>query len=126
MPEKRSGSQWPEKLIPLMFQSAQGLSFLKRSGSGGKELKIPTKGDVYGRMWDKDSYETALDATLEREYQKNLILQAIKAGATAPRTIREKIGLDLKRISYLIADMEKTNMVAFTGMEDRIPVFAAL
>ena len=92
----------------------------------GKEHKITTKGDVYGRPWDTDSFEKALDTTLEREYQKNLILQAVKAGATAPRTIRDKIGLDLKRISYMLADMEKTSMVEFTGMEDGIPVFAAL
>ena len=41
-------------------------------------------------------------------------------------TIKEKIGLDLGRISYLLADMEKTNMVQFTGMNDNIPVFTAL
>jgi hypothetical protein len=92
----------------------------------GKEYKIITKGDVYGRPWDKDSYENVLNRTLEREYHKNLILTAIQAGATAPRTIAQKIGLDLKWISYLLADMERTNMVEFKGMEDRKPVFAAL
>jgi predicted transcriptional regulator len=92
----------------------------------GKEVKITTKGDVYGRKWDVESFETILDAVLEREYQKNLIYKAVKEGHTCVRDIHDKIGLDLKRISYLLADLEKTNKVEFTGMKDRIPVFAVL
>ena len=92
----------------------------------GKEIKITTKGDVYGRQWDVESFETILDAVLEREYQKNLIYKAVKEGHTSVRDIRNKIGIDLKRISYLLADLEKTNKVEFTGMKDRIPVFSVL
>jgi predicted transcriptional regulator len=92
----------------------------------GKEITITSKGDVYGRKWDVESFETILDAVLEREYQKNLIYQAVKEGYTSVRDINQKIGLDLKRISYLLADLEKTNKVEFTGMKDRIPVFAVL
>jgi hypothetical protein len=55
-----------------------------------------------------------------------LIYQAVKEGYTSVRDINQKIGLDLKRISYLLADLEKTNKVEFTGMKDRIPVFAVL
>ena len=92
----------------------------------GKEYKVTTQGDVYGRKWDTDSYESVMDSVLEREYHKNLILQAIKADCTSVRSIKDKIGLDLGRISYLLADMEKTNMVQFSGMKDNIPVFTAL
>jgi predicted transcriptional regulator len=92
----------------------------------GKELKITTGGDVYGRQWDVDSYETILDSVIEREYQKNLIYQAVKEGYTSVRDISGKIGIELKRVSYLLADLEKTNKVEFKGMEDRIPVFAVL
>jgi predicted transcriptional regulator len=81
---------------------------------------------VYGRKWDTETYESVLDAVLKREYQKNLIYQAIKDGSTSVRDINEKIGLDLKRISYLLADLEKTNKVEFAGMEDSKPVFAVL
>ena len=92
----------------------------------GKELKITTDGDVYGRKWDKDSFESILDSVLEREFQMNLICQAIKDGCKSVRDISAKIGLNLMRISYLMADMEKRNMVEFTGMEDSKPVFAVL
>ena len=92
----------------------------------GKEVKITTKGDVYGRPWDVESYEMILHKELEREYQKNLIMLAIKKGFTSVRDISAEIGIDLLRISYLLADLEKTNMVEFTGMQDHKPVFAVL
>ncbi|MBT8356186.1 MAG: hypothetical protein KJO61_00305, partial [Deltaproteobacteria bacterium] len=82
--------------------------------------------DVYGRKWDKDSFESILDSTLEREYQMHLIYQVIKDGCRSVRDINAKTGLELTRISYLMADMEKRNMVEFTGMEDSKPVFEAL
>jgi len=92
----------------------------------GKEVRITTKGDVYGRQWDVKKYEGVLFEMLEREYHKNLIYLAIKQGCTNVRTISEKTGLEILRISYLLADMERISMVEFTGMEDSKPVFAAL
>jgi len=92
----------------------------------GKEVKIIKNGDVYGRSWDLEKYESILDSVLAREYYKNMIYLAIKDGFTSVREINKKIGLDLVLISRLIADMEKTNKVEFTGMENKIPVFAAL
>jgi len=92
----------------------------------GKEVKLTTKGDVYGRKWDLEQYESVINSMLEREYYKNLIYQAIKEGCTSVRDISKRIGLELNKVSYLLADLEKTNMIEFTGMEDRKPVFAAL
>ena len=92
----------------------------------GKEVKIVANGDVYGRKWDTEKYETVLDEALEREYHKNLIYTAIKSGCRSVREVSEKTGLGLQRISYLLADLEKTNLVEFKGMEDSKPVFAAL
>jgi len=92
----------------------------------GKQVHITAKGDVYGRPWDPAGFESILDAALEREYHISLILEALKEGCTAPRDIRRRIGLDLKRISYLLADMEKRSLVEFKGMEACKPIFAAL
>jgi len=92
----------------------------------GKEVKITTKGDVYGRKWDQQSYETELDNVLKREFHKSLIYEAIQAGYTSVRAIGDRTGLELMRISNLLADMEKNNMVAFQGMENKVPVFSPL
>jgi hypothetical protein len=92
----------------------------------GKEVQITTKGDVYGRQWDEASYESIMDRTLEKEYHKNLIVQAIKDGCQMPRDISARIGLDLQRVSFLLTDLEKARQVEFKGMEACKPVFAAL
>ena len=92
----------------------------------GKEIKITSEGDVYHRTWDPDQYESLLDSILEREYHKNLIYQAVKQDCTSVREISERTRLDLQRVSYLLADLEKTNMVVFTGVENSIPAFAAI
>jgi hypothetical protein len=92
----------------------------------GKEHKIVSHGDVYGRPWDTQRFRTVMDEMLEREYHKNLIYLAIREGASAVRPIAARTGLPLRRISHLLADLEKTNRVEFKGMQDKKPVFAAL
>jgi predicted transcriptional regulator len=91
----------------------------------GKEVKLTTGGDVYGRKWDTQEYESVIDGMLEREYLKNLIYQAIKEGCKSVRDVSQRLGLEIKKVSYLLADLEKTNRVEFKCMEDRKPVFAA-
>ncbi len=91
----------------------------------GKEVKITRSGDVYGRRWDAGAYEALLDKVLEREYQANLILRAIRQGCSSPREIRDRTGMQLQRISFLLADMEKKGLVQFKGMQACKPVFAA-
>jgi hypothetical protein len=105
----------------LMTVSAENLRWLV-----SKELKITAQGDVYGRRWDTDAYETIMDSVLEREYHKNLIYAAVKTGNRSVREISQSTGLALKRVSYLLADLEKTNRIAFEAMEDCKPVFSAL
>ena len=92
----------------------------------GKQLKITEKGDVYGRPWDAEKYQTVLDDALLREYQKSLIYLAIKGGLTDVRGVAAQTGIELLRVSYLLADLELKKMVEFQGMKDSIPVFAAL
>jgi len=92
----------------------------------GKEVKITKEGDVYGRAWDVEKYESVMFEELEREYQKNMIYLAIREGATSVREVSARIDLDLLRVSYLLADLERTNRVEFTGMQESKPVFAAL
>ena len=92
----------------------------------GKEVSMTTKGDVYGRKWDVEEYQATIYSILEREFQKNLICLAIKEGCVTVRDISNKIGMDLLQVSYLLADLEHTGKVEFTGMEGHKPIFAAL
>jgi hypothetical protein len=105
----------------LMTVSGEALRWLV-----SKELKTTAQGDVYGRKWDTASYESIMDGVLEREYHKNLIYLSIKGGNESVRKISTQTGLELKEVSYLLADLEKTNRVAFNKMEDHRPVFSIL
>jgi len=67
-----------------------------------------------------------MDSVLEREYQKNLIYLAIQQVSQSVRQISERTGLALPKVSYLLADLEKLNRVAFKAMEDSKPVFTAI
>lgn len=92
----------------------------------GKEVRIVAQGDAYGRKWDTAEYEAVLDNTLEREYHKNLIYLAIREGHTSVRAIAEAVNLPVARVSYLLADLEKTNRVEFKAMHERVPEFAVI
>jgi len=92
----------------------------------GKELSITSKGDVYGRSWDETKYEEILDDALEREYHNNLIILAMKDNCSSVRDISNRTGLDVLRISYLLADLERVGRAEFTGMTDRTAAFAAI
>lgn len=92
----------------------------------GKELSITSKGDVYGRSWDEAKYEEVLDNALEREYHNNLILLAMKEGCSSVRDISKRTGLAVLRISYLLADLERTGRAEFKGMTESTAAFAAL
>jgi hypothetical protein len=105
----------------LMTVSGEPLRWLV-----SKELKITARGDVYGRRWDTDTFETIMDSVLEREYHKNLIYAAVKTGSGSVREISKSTGLALQRVSYLLADLEKTSRIAFKGMEGCKPVFSAI
>ena len=119
------------KFDPQAFSSALSAAETTLGGEDlrwlvGKEVKLTTSGDVYGRKWETARYESVIDAMLEREYYKNLIYQAVKEGCTSVRDISKMVGLELQKVSYLLADLEKTNQVEFKCMEDRKPVFATL
>jgi len=92
----------------------------------GKQHKITSAGDVYGRPWSADKLGKVIDDALLREYQKSLIYLAIKSGTSAVRAVAEQTGIEVLRVSYLLADLEQKKMVEFTGMVESIPVFAAL
>jgi hypothetical protein len=92
----------------------------------GKQHKITSDGDVYGRPWEEEKFQRVIDDALLREYQKSLIYLAIKSGTTSVRGVAEQTGIEVLRVSYLLADLEQMKLVELKGMEESIPVFAAL
>ena len=92
----------------------------------GKEKNLLASGDVYGRKWGREAYEAVLDSILLTEYEKNLIYAALNKGAGSVRDLAAKTGLDLPRISFLLAQMEKGGQVELKTFEDNKPQFAVI
>lgn len=92
----------------------------------GKEKNLLASGDVYGRKWGREAYEAVLDSILLTEYEKNLIYAALNKGAGSVRDIAAKTGLDLPRISFLLAQLEKGGQVELQSMKENKPHFAVL
>jgi len=92
----------------------------------GKEKLITDHGDVYGRSWDAERFESIVDSIAGSELEKSLIYVALQQGCTSVREVATKTGMDMARISFLMADMERTGMIEFKGMTDHKPQFAAV
>jgi hypothetical protein len=48
---------------------------------------------------------------------------ALKEGSTSVRDINERTGIENKKISYLMSDLEKNNQIVFKGHREGIPEF---
>lgn len=92
----------------------------------GKEKNLLETGDVYARKWTREAYETVLDTILEQEYQQNLIYAALRQGCESVYDIRDRIGLQPPRISFLLAQMEKGGLVELRSLKDSKPKFSAV
>jgi F420-non-reducing hydrogenase iron-sulfur subunit len=92
----------------------------------GKETALTSKGDVYGRSWDLERFEAILDSIAGAELEKNLIYEALSRGCTSVRDVASMTGMELARISFVMADMERTGTIEFKGMVDHKPQFAAV
>ncbi len=92
----------------------------------GKETALTDKGDVYGRSWDIERFEAILDSVAGAELEKHLIYEALNRGCTSVREVASMTGMELPRISFVMADMERTGMIEFRGMENHKPQFAAV
>jgi predicted Rossmann fold nucleotide-binding protein DprA/Smf involved in DNA uptake len=92
----------------------------------GTEKRIIEQGDVYDRSWDEERFHQVLDQIATKEYTKNLIYSALEQDCRTVRDVGARTGLELKQISYLLADMERNGMVEFKGMHEHKPEFATL
>jgi F420-non-reducing hydrogenase iron-sulfur subunit len=92
----------------------------------GVQKELVEKGDVYDRPWTAEQYKPLLDRTADNEYQENLILNAMQQGCKTAQEIGAQTGLALTTISYLLADMEKTGTVEFSGFREERAEFITL
>lgn len=92
----------------------------------GMERQLTELGNVYGGRIDEEKYHDMLRQVARTEYDKALILDALKTGPLSVRGISGKSGLPVYTVSQLLSDMERAGQTEFHQYEGTTPTFASL
>lgn len=92
----------------------------------GMERHLTEVGNVYDEKVDKQQYDELLKAATTEEYQKALILEALRDGPQSVREIAARSGLPVYRTSLLLGAVEKAGKVDLQGYDGATPKFVRL
>jgi hypothetical protein len=92
----------------------------------GMEVKITEKGNVYGEVLEEEDYRRVLRETAQAEYEKCLILEAMKQGSHTVRDLAMDTGLAVHDVSCRLNELERSHQAEFSGYHGKTPMFAAL
>ena len=91
----------------------------------GIQVQVTDRENVYGKKLDEDTYREMLFRTSEEEYQKALVLEALRERPGTVKGIALDTGLPVFTVSCLLNDLERRHRVHFDGYEGSTPTFAA-
>ena len=89
----------------------------------GMEVQVTKKGNVYGQKLDETEYHPLVDAAAEEEYQKALVLEALKEGPRTVRDIALVSGLPVYTVSLRLGELERARVARFCEYQGRTPTF---
>jgi F420-non-reducing hydrogenase iron-sulfur subunit len=92
----------------------------------GMDRQLTEKEGVYHSKIDEKDYGVMLRNAAESEYQKALILEALRDGPLSVREIAGKSGLAVYAVSQLLGEIERTGQAEFHGYEGTTPKFVRL
>lgn len=92
----------------------------------GRDRHITERPNVYGEKIDENEYlEMAEKATLD-EYQKALILEALREGPLSVREIAAKTDVPVYTVSLRLNDLERRGLADLKGFEGTTAKFVRL
>ena len=91
----------------------------------GMELQVTGKGNVYGEVLGEEDYRRVLLETAQAEYEKCLILEAMKQGSHTVRDLAMDTGLHVHAVSCRLNELERSHQAEFRGYQGKTPTFAA-
>jgi len=92
----------------------------------GMDRQLTERGNVYGDRLDEAQYKQLLNVVTEEEYQKALIMEALREGPLSVRQIAAKSALPVYTVSKLLGDIEKAGLAELNGYEGTTPRFIRL
>jgi phytoene dehydrogenase-like protein len=92
----------------------------------GMELKITEQGNVYEEKLQEQKYRKILEDVAEEEYEKALVLEALRHGIAAVRDIALETGLAVYKVSCRLNELERSREVELKEYLGTTPQFEAL
>lgn len=122
-----------QELGPFYPQSFEGeldalqtaLSSSRLRWLTGMELQVTERANAYRERLDQHSFHEILQRTVEEEYQKGLVLYALKQGPRSVREIALVTGLEVHTVSRRLTDLERARQTQFLDFEGTTPRFVA-
>ena len=90
----------------------------------GIDRQLTTKENVYHEKIDEHEYQKMLSTAVEMEYQRALILYALKENPSSVREIALQTGLPIYTVSVRLGDLEKSGQADLYSYEGTTPRFA--
>lgn len=92
----------------------------------GIDRQLTTKENVYHEKIDEQEYQQILTSAVEMEYQRAMILEALKGGPRSVREIAMLTRLPVHTVSIRLGDLEKKGKADLSNYVGTTPKFAGV
>jgi F420-non-reducing hydrogenase iron-sulfur subunit len=92
----------------------------------GMDRQVTERGNVYNETVDENAYQDLMKQAMEAEYQKALILEALREGPLGVREMAGKTALPVYTVSIRLNDLERRGLAELKGYEGTTPKFVRL
>jgi len=89
----------------------------------GMEIKITEKGKIYGEKLDEQAYRQVLNDAAREEYEKALVLAALRTRPGTVRDIALETGLPVYTVSCRLNELERSHEAELCGYRATSPEF---
>lgn len=91
----------------------------------GMALQLQEKGNVYGEKMDPGILEKSIQSTATEEFEKALVLAALKEKPCSVREVALETGLGIYQAARRLNALEQDRRAAFVRFEGEVPRFQA-
>ena len=92
----------------------------------GVDRHLTERGNVYNQKVDEDYLHNLMGQILKEEYEKALLLEALKPGPQSVREMSAKTGLPVYTVSLRLNDLERRGLAELKGYDGSTPKFIRL
>jgi len=92
----------------------------------GMDRHLTERGNVYGEKVGEDQFQRMFKQSVSDEYQKALILEALKKGPQSVREMAGTTGIPVYAVSLRLNDLERRGLAELKGYEGTTPKFVSL